>query len=165
MVKTEFLPIYTALYPLMPLYVPLCFFMPLLATLCPFLALYAPLFPFMPLCAPSYCLHPFTSLYTSLQAFTCFYMLYKLSSSQDLVVGLVYSRSGILQPKLFWTCLSILDFLIKARWVVVVSRPRKFDTKGIRPPLLSQNSPKFSPYSTLLFSMIAFSLPTITFES
>ncbi len=32
---------------------------------------------------------PFMPLFTSLKAFTCFYMLYKLSSCQDLVVGLV----------------------------------------------------------------------------
>ena len=69
--------------PFMSLYVPLCLFVPLYAPLCTFMPLYAPLCPFMPLYAP---LCPF---YTSLQAFTCFYTLYKLSSSQDLVVGLV----------------------------------------------------------------------------
>ena len=57
--QTEFLPVYTPLYPLMPLYAPLC---------------------------------AFTPLYTSLEAFTCFYTLYKLSSSQDLVVGLVINN-------------------------------------------------------------------------
>ena len=63
----------------MPLYAPyalLCLFIPLYAPLCQFMPLYAPICPYM-------------SLYTSLQAFSCFYTLYKLSSSQELVVGLV----------------------------------------------------------------------------
>ena len=49
-------------------------------------SLCVPLSPFESLCVP---ISPFMPLYTSLQAFTCFYTLYKLSSSQDLVVGLV----------------------------------------------------------------------------
>ena len=83
-----------------PPYAPLCPFVPLYAPFGHFMPLYAPFWPFIPLCAPSYCLHPFTSLYTSLQAFTCFYMLYKLSSSQDLVVGLVFNSSWLIHD---WT--------------------------------------------------------------
>ena len=54
-------------------------------------------------------------------------------------------------------------FLVHGSWFMV--RAQIFDIKGICPPSLSQNSPKIRPYSTLLFSLIAFSLPTITFES
>ena len=69
-----FCPLFTPLYPFIPLYTPLYPFIPLYAPLCPFYA---------PSC-------PFTPLYTSLQDITCFYTLYKLSSSQDLVIGLVF---------------------------------------------------------------------------
>ena len=54
--------------------------------MCPFVSLCVPLFPFMPL----YCLCPFIPLCKLLHAFTHFYTLYKLSSSQDLIVGLVF---------------------------------------------------------------------------
>ena len=37
-------------------------------------------------------IHTFTHFYILLRAFTCFYPLCKLSSSQDLVVGLVFWR-------------------------------------------------------------------------
>ena len=80
---------YNPLCPFVPLYDPLCPFMPLYAPLSPFMPLYDPLYPFIPLYAP---LCPFTPLYTSLHAFTCFYMLCKLRSSQDLIVGLVYIK-------------------------------------------------------------------------
>ena len=63
--------------PLLHVMFRLCAF--LCSTLCPFVSLCVPLCPFIP-------------LYTSLQVFTCFYTLYKLSSSQDLVVGLVISE-------------------------------------------------------------------------
>ena len=63
-----------------------------LYALCHFMPIYAPLCPFMPL----------MPLYAPLCPFTSFYMLYKLSSSQDLVVGLVTSDCDISWP----VCLS-----------------------------------------------------------
>ena len=68
-VKTEFLPVYTPLHPLMPLCAPLCPFMPLYVPLFPFIPLYATLCHFMPLYTPL-CL--FIPLYKLLHAFTRF---------------------------------------------------------------------------------------------
>ena len=45
-----------------------------------------------------YALHTFTCFYMLLHAFTCLYPLCKLSSSQELVVGLVHTKPNLLLP-------------------------------------------------------------------
>ena len=110
--KTEFLPV---LCPFMPLYVPLCPFMPLLCPFyAPFMPLLCPLYPFMPLYAP---MCPFMPLYTSLQAFTCFYTLYKLSSFQDLVAGLVFYYCS--DKIVFWVSVSTVGQSVVTRASVI----------------------------------------------
>ena len=58
-------------------------------------------------------------LYNFLQAFTCFHMLYKLSSSQDLVVGLVFKKQTPQTYSLVWKKFElILKNQIRVEYIV-----------------------------------------------